>query len=301
MTADTNDGDKKIGSGTPTPAQTRARRLVVALDASRESLAVLEAAADLAARMQAEIQGLFVEDTDLLGLADDPLVRSFSLSGRPQNFNADSMARALRRHMRVAQDALNRAVATRRIHGSFEVRRGRIAVSMVEETSDHDLIVVCRSGGSYAILPHEGRLRTGTAVRELVRNAQRSVLILNEQAKVSGDVFVVYDGSDEARKALRTAAEIADRRGTDGIKVLLGPVDDRDENALRESALAELAGSGHAPVFQTLPDSKLDALCAAVSTQPGGMLVLGSGQSILRNEDAQALLEKISCSVLLVR
>ena len=51
------------------------RRILVALDASRHSLAALEAAAELAARLKAELVGLFVEDIDLLRLAGLPFAR----------------------------------------------------------------------------------------------------------------------------------------------------------------------------------------------------------------------------------
>jgi nucleotide-binding universal stress UspA family protein len=51
------------------------RRILVALDASRHSLAALEAAAELAARLKAELAGLFVEDINLVRLAGLPFAR----------------------------------------------------------------------------------------------------------------------------------------------------------------------------------------------------------------------------------
>ena len=51
------------------------RRIVVGLDAGPRDRAALEAAAQLAARMQAELVGLFVEDIDLLHLAGLPFAR----------------------------------------------------------------------------------------------------------------------------------------------------------------------------------------------------------------------------------
>jgi K+-sensing histidine kinase KdpD len=48
------------------------RRILVALDASPDSLAALKTAADLARRMEAELMGLFVEDIELLRMADSP-------------------------------------------------------------------------------------------------------------------------------------------------------------------------------------------------------------------------------------
>jgi nucleotide-binding universal stress UspA family protein len=50
----------------------RIKRIVIAIDASPTSLAALEATAELAARWDAEILGVFVEDTDLLRMATLP-------------------------------------------------------------------------------------------------------------------------------------------------------------------------------------------------------------------------------------
>ena len=51
------------------------RRILVALDASHHSLAALEAAAELAAGMEAELQGIYVEDVNLIKLAGAPGAR----------------------------------------------------------------------------------------------------------------------------------------------------------------------------------------------------------------------------------
>jgi hypothetical protein len=60
------------------------RRILIALDASPDGLSALETSAWLAARMNAELQGLFVEDESLLRIAEIPLAREvpyFSATG----------------------------------------------------------------------------------------------------------------------------------------------------------------------------------------------------------------------------
>ena len=62
------------------------RRILVALDASPHSFAALEAAAHLAAHLEAELSGLYVEDENLLRGAELPITRmvgSFSGEVRP--------------------------------------------------------------------------------------------------------------------------------------------------------------------------------------------------------------------------
>jgi len=54
------------------------RHIIVALDASPHSLALLEAAAELAARFHTEVVGLFIEDATLVNLAGSPFFREVS-------------------------------------------------------------------------------------------------------------------------------------------------------------------------------------------------------------------------------
>jgi len=49
------------------------RRILVAMDTLSDNQAVLESAAELAAQLEAELTGLFVEDTDLLQAAELPV------------------------------------------------------------------------------------------------------------------------------------------------------------------------------------------------------------------------------------
>src|SRR5512146_300494 len=54
------------------------RKILIAIDASPHSLAALQAAAEFAARVNAELSGLFVEDINLLRMAELSFVREVS-------------------------------------------------------------------------------------------------------------------------------------------------------------------------------------------------------------------------------
>ena len=73
------------------------RRLLVALDASGHSLAALEAAARLAAHLEVELAGIFVEDENLLRLAKLGTARVVDrLSARVRTLGAGEIERELR-------------------------------------------------------------------------------------------------------------------------------------------------------------------------------------------------------------
>ena len=66
-----------------TTADHTPRRILVALDASAHSHAALAAAVALAARLHAEIEGLFVEDINLLRLAELPFTGLAHIKRKP--------------------------------------------------------------------------------------------------------------------------------------------------------------------------------------------------------------------------
>lgn len=72
-------------------------RIIVLLDSSRAARAALAAAAELAARREARLLGLFVEDTDLLRSASLPFGREIGFtSGRIRPISTTDMERRLR-------------------------------------------------------------------------------------------------------------------------------------------------------------------------------------------------------------
>ena len=78
------------------------RRILVALDASPHSLAALEAAAELAASLRAELIGLFVEDANLLRVAGFPFAREFgAYTAQAREIDAEHVARERAPHRSV--------------------------------------------------------------------------------------------------------------------------------------------------------------------------------------------------------
>lgn len=283
-----------------TPRQ-RIHRLLVALDASPESLAVIEAVTDLAARMRADILGLFVEDADLLGLAGHPWVRGVSpRSGRPRPFDTPSVERALRRQTEAARAALEAAATRRRVRAEFSVKRGRVAVEAMNSADEADLIVICRTASGISVLPPAAG-GAGTAARELIDDARHPVFILDVRAGVTSRVFAAFDGSEGGRRTLRAAARIADRRGGEEITVLVLAADEEAADALGREAADQLTAAGHSAIIARLKGTGLEDLCAIVSREGAGVLVLAGELPLLAGAAAHQLLERVSCSILLIR
>ena len=71
-------------------------RIVVALDAASEHRAAIDTAARLAARWDAHLHGVFVEDDDLIRLAHLPFVRVVTLGAGVEAFDLQQAERQMR-------------------------------------------------------------------------------------------------------------------------------------------------------------------------------------------------------------
>jgi nucleotide-binding universal stress UspA family protein len=278
-----------------TPAQQRVRRILVALDASRNSLDALRAAAGLAARLGAELTGLFVEDVNLLRLAGLPFARQLSVSGgegRPVERNAvEAELRALAAR---ARESLEAAAAPQHISWSFRVVRGQVAVEVVTAASASDLLVVGWAGHRVAGSPGPG----GTA-RAVATRAPTSVLILTRHGEVERRLLVAFDGSEPSHRALSLAARL-EEAGAGTITLLLAAPGREAAERLAEEARLRL-GLAAAPPGRWIGGARLSDLMRAVRDLDA-LLVLGAESALLGGaEGLERLLDRVACPVLLVR
>ena len=120
------------------------RRIVVGLDAGPRGRATLEAAAQLAARMQAELVGLFVEDIDLLHLAGLPFAREVGYpSAALRQLDVAAMERALRATAQEVRRMLAGVAGRAPLSWSFRVARGAVLAELRAAAAQGDIVVSC--------------------------------------------------------------------------------------------------------------------------------------------------------------
>ncbi len=301
MTAPAGEGDA---------VRFRFRRILMALDSTTATPVTVEWAAALAARLEAELRGLFVEDIDLVKLAEQADVGAYSvLAAGRQALDPGALRRALKVRAAASRQAVEAAAQRRHIRSTFEVRRGRVDAEVMDSARDADLVVIdWTSGGLAAPLPGR-RTRPGAIARRVAEGAARSVLLLRGGIAFGGPVLVAYDGSEASEHALAAAAEIAERfaadvdpaAGAGDLEVVL--LTGRLEDAARwqRDIDERMRARGLRPVFLLIPEGGLDLLCRAAQRHHVSVMVLGAGLALLQGETAGRLLERIDCSVLLVR
>jgi nucleotide-binding universal stress UspA family protein len=269
-------------------------RILVALDASPHSLAALRAAAELAADLDAELVGIFVEDINLLRLSDLPLASEVTIyTTTSRRLNRQEIERQLRSQARMAQRALEEIARRRRVRWSFQVAQGIIASELLAAAADTDIILLGKSGWSQ-------RRRLGSTTRVIVTQAPNQIFILQEGAHLGLPVGVLYDGSPNAQKSLVAAANLLRRQ--DGFLVVVILADHVDKARQFQAEISEWAQEEEIHIhYRWLVDINLGRLMRIVHGEHCGVMVLPAEGIVFQGEDLVELLEETDCPVLLVR
>jgi len=127
------------------------RRIVVAIDTGPPGKAALRAAAELAARLQAELLALYVEDVDLLNLAALPFAREIGFpSAAHRELDVEAVERLLRLHAEEARRTVEEFAARTPLKWSFQVTRGEFAEELLAAAAEADLVVAALAGSERA-------------------------------------------------------------------------------------------------------------------------------------------------------
>jgi nucleotide-binding universal stress UspA family protein len=277
-------------SGTTTPFAIR--RILVALDASPHSLAALDMAVDLASRVQAELAGLFVEDIELLRMAELPSTREIAdTTAKPIPLNRSIMERKLRAQSEQIRNAVEAAAHHAQIPWSFQTVRGQVTAALRAAVTEDDIVVIGRLGWSF------GRpLRIGSTALELATSGIPLLLISQRAALGNLRPVVYYDGSAGSQNALLIAAKLASG-GARGITVLVSTAD-------YEKKVAEIRNLLRGQPLD-LRSRKIDpqqeaGLLGAMREEGAVLLVLASRQLLKAPDTLEALLRVIEVPLLLL-
>ena len=285
-------------SHTPMPAAPASNRpfreILVALDASPHSRAALGLAVQLAADLEADLDGLFVKDANLLRAAQLPFaeeVRTHSVS--PKALSDRRVQRQLRHQAERAEAALQEATERAQVSYNFRVVEGQVPQQLLRAAEDTDLVAMGKTS------TQSSRRRLGTTSRALLAESPAPVLVLRRATRHRPPLFTYYDGSDTARSALRTAAQLG-APGTP-LTVFL-PADDEAQAKQLQDDVHDTLGM-HAGQVQVRPltPTEADRLAALARRQGPGLFVMPDNCSPLANTSPQRFLYELDHPLLVVR
>ena len=254
-------------------------RITVMLGSSDADRTALEMLSLLAAETSAEILGLFMEDIELLSLADLPVAREYCcLTQVERQLDPADLQRQLRVQARAAQQTLAAIAERVGFSWSFRTVRGSLPGLLQNAAQEMDIMLLCAARRT---LPLPGHVVSTPLPRPS-----------------SQPVSVIFDGSAAAQRALAVALRIASASGQ-LLNVFLVAANADDFTSLR-AQVTELAG----PValrFHELVDPEFSDILAAVRSAHTGTLVLGVNERLISPESVELLRKRLSCPAVLVK
>jgi len=274
------------------------RRILVALNASPHSLAALEAASEMAARMKAELLGLFVEDINLLRLAGLPFAREVGFpSAISRKLDIVAMERALKVAAAQARRATITAAERARIRWSFRVARGSVVTELLSAALEADLLVLGKVSRGFRPAQHLGSTALGVMAR-----APGPVLLLEPGISVRAPVLVIFDGSQAARETLPVAAELSKTCGDDLVVLIATSASESvSVRQLQETADEVLTIRDVNARYRTVASADVQPLVDVAKMERAGILVLPRSTRLFDHDGFQNLVARIRSPVLVVR
>jgi hypothetical protein len=238
------------------------KRVVVGLESTSPECVVLTAVA-VARALEAEVQGIFVEEIDALRLAELPFAALVERSGKAARLDPKALGVLLRNAAEHAEHELRVAAKRERVRASFGVRRGRLLGALQAEASDRDLIVVDSTRGG------------------------------SQRAPRRGPVAVVLDRPEGATLLLDLAAAL-DRAGGSIIAVVPAT------SGARERAAHWADDRGRALLLVSIDHLDAQSAARAVSALPRRLMIVRRGGAWLDEEGLLGLRRELDCPVLMV-
>jgi nucleotide-binding universal stress UspA family protein len=271
------------------------RRILVALDASAQSLAAVDAAVELAARLEAELLGLFVEDVELLRLAESPYARELLyFSAKEAPLSRATMEARLRAQSEQARKALGTAAERSQVPWTFRIVRGRVTQEILAAAAEADLLAMGRIGWSFGPLA-----RLGSSALGVVTSAIPVLLVSEEGLPPDVKLVVYYDGSTAAQRSLLAAVQLG-KPEKNIITVLLSAPDRDRALKMRDEVNALLEGKEIEVRYREIDPGDEMSLFRALKAEQPGSLVLGGRELLKKLQSIGALQREIEAPLLLL-
>lgn len=264
--------------------QSQTRCIMVTLDASESGRPPLETAVHLAAVLGARLEGVFVEDINLIRLAGLSFLREVRPGSLAEEaISVQRMQRELHVLARHAERMLEQAAAKMDVPWSFRVWRGRAEAASLAREFAADILSL-------------GRVSSLVSSRALaaMRPASRQI------RKTDTSINVLFSDSDQAARAVATACSLA--KAMDArLTVMLPGLQEEAVTELKNKAQAILDMHQQPARYVEVTGTDLQSLAQAACTSGTSILIAGFDQPQLQQVGLDQCLEALFSPVLLVR
>jgi nucleotide-binding universal stress UspA family protein/sulfur relay (sulfurtransferase) complex TusBCD TusD component (DsrE family) len=270
--------------------------ILVAMDSSPASLTALQAAVELAAHFKAELAGLFIEDINLVRLAEMAFVQEVGVfSGASRRLEIRYVERQFRSQANRARQRLALLAQQAQIKWTFRVVRGGIARELLSAAAEANLVIL----GKVSWSP-PGRRRLGSTVRALLTQDAPLTLILPYGASLGLPIMLCYDGSAVAQKALVVATQLMQGKSNQ-LTVLMLADGPQEAQRFQQEIETEFMERGLTVRYLRQRGVNVRRLVQTLQAEGCQMFILPDSDSRLNREAMTTLLDELECPVLLVR
>jgi len=268
-----------------TATQPEARRIVVTMGAAMAGRTPsLATAVRLAGSLGAEIDGVFIEDINLIQLAGLSFLRELSPASLAEAaVSTERMERQLRAMARQARTLLEQEARKLDVRCSFQVWRGRTETDALMRAFTTDILSLCR-------------LSALASCRQWARASSR----LQASSETIASIGVLAGLSEPAARAVTTAARIARDLGA-SLSVFLPESGVEKVLRLEEKVRALLEPLEQPALIVPLGGSDLQRLVQAAHASGAGLLITEAEYALLQPGGLERFQEALDRPVLLVR
>jgi len=250
---------------------------MLALDAGRCVAADVSLAIELAALIGAELQGLFVEDSDLLQLAQLPFAREVGeRSGQDRPIVRASVESLLKRRIERVVSELERAGKQRNVPVSHRTARGKVVRQALEQGESGDVVLLRPPGAS-------ARVESRRLARAL-----------------PGTVMVWYEDGPAFAASLDIALHLA-RRLSAGLLVGFPAGRFESEADVRAQLAAPLAGAPVPVRLRGIADATVGSVIEAARAARALQLVISGHGTLATIEMLERILDELASGLIVVR
>ena len=269
---------------TPATEHAATRHIVVTLDASESGRPALQTAVRLAAILGAKLEGVFVEDINLIRLAGLPFLREIRLwSLTEETISTQRIQRELRALARHAEGMLEQAAREMDVPWSFQVWRGRAEATSLAKAFGADILSLGRTSSLVSS-------RAWATPRPRTRQSLETVT----------SISVLFSDSEQAARAVTTACSLA--KDLDAVLTVLLPESQAEDMAgLKEKALTILDLQEQAARFVQITGTDVQSLVQAAGTSGISTLIAEAEHPLLLQAGLDQCLDALFCPLLLVR
>jgi nucleotide-binding universal stress UspA family protein len=244
------------------------KRILVTTDGSEASEIGVRYAVNLAGKQGASLLALHVVDVKLL---EGPFLRDLtaSLGAAPYVNYQGGIAMLLDERGNVALSYAVKLCEQRKIPCETSLQTGIVHRVICETAELVDMVVMGRAGEHNQFL--EGLI--GSTTEAVVRRVSVPVLVTGQDMPGADHFMLAYDGSTQARKALRLSAEYAESKKR---KICLLVVGEKQADILLEEARDYLQNRAVDVVFEKRGGDPGEEIVAFSAECDAGIIIMGA-------------------------